>query len=107
MIDPRAVIDPAAHLAEDVTVGPFSIIGADVEIGAGSSIGPHVVIQGPTRIGKNNRIYQFASIGDAPQDKKYAGEPTRLEIGDNNTIREFCTINRGTIQDAGVTQIGN
>lgn len=107
MIDPRAVIDPAARLAEDVTVGPFSIIGAEVEIGAGSSIGPHVVIQGPTRIGKNNRIYQFASIGDAPQDKKYAGEPTRLEIGDNNTIREFCTINRGTIQDAGITQIGN
>ncbi len=107
MIDPRAVIDSAARLDESVTVGPFSIIGADVEIGAGSIIGPHVVIQGPTRIGKNNHIYQFASIGDAPQDKKYAGEPTRLEIGDGNTIREFCTINRGTTQDAGVTRIGS
>lgn len=107
MIDPHAVIDPTARLAEDVTVGPFSVIGADVEIGSGSIIGPHVVIQGPTRIGKNNHIYQFASIGDAPQDKKYAGEPTRLEIGDGNTIREFCTINRGTIQDASLTRIGN
>lgn len=107
MIDPHAVIDPAARLAADVTVGPFSVIGAEVEIGAGSIIGPHVVIQGPTRIGKQNHIYQFASIGDAPQDKKYAGEPTGLEIGDGNTIREFCTINRGTIQDAGVTRIGN
>lgn len=107
MIDPRAVIDPAARLAEDVSVGAFSIIGPDVEIGAGTWIGPHAVINGPTRIGCDNRIYQFASVGEAPQDKKYAGEPTRLEIGDRNLIREFVTINRGTVQDAGVTRIGD
>lgn len=107
MIDPRAVVDPAARLAADVVIGPFTLIGADVEIAEGTWIGPHVVIQGPTRIGCDNRIYQFASIGDAPQDKKYAGERTRLEIGDRNVIREFCTINRGTVQDAGITRIGN
>jgi UDP-N-acetylglucosamine acyltransferase len=107
LIDPRAVIDPAARLAEDVSVGAFSIIGPDVEIGAGTWIGPHAVINGPTRIGCDNRIYQFASVGEAPQDKKYAGEPTRLEIGDRNLIREFVTINRGTVQDAGVTRIGD
>ena len=107
MIDPRAVIDPKAHLAEDVHVSPYAVIGPDVEIGAGTWIGPHAVINGPTRIGRNNKIFQFASVGDAPQDKKYAGEPTRLEIGDNNTIREFVTINRGTTQDRGVTRIGN
>ncbi|NNG13040.1 MAG: acyl-ACP--UDP-N-acetylglucosamine O-acyltransferase [Halobacteria archaeon] len=107
MIDPRAVIDPAARLAEDVSVGAFSIIGPDVEIGAGTWIGPHAVINGPTCIGCDNRIYQFASVGEAPQDKKYAGEPTRLEIGDRNLIREFVTINRGTVQDAGVTRIGD
>lgn len=107
MIDSRAVVDPGARLADDVEVGPFSVIGADVEIGAGTVIGPHVVIMGPTRIGCENRIFQFSSIGDAPQDKKYAGEPTRLEIGDRNTIREFCTINRGTVQDAGATRIGD
>ncbi len=107
MIDPRAVIDPAARLADDVSVGAFTIIGADVEIDAGTWIGPHAVINGPTRIGRDNRIYQFASVGEAPQDKKYAGEPTRLEIGDRNLIREFVTINRGTVQDAGVTRIGD
>lgn len=107
MIDPRAVIDPKAELAEDVSIGPYAVIGADVQIGAGTVIGPHTVINGPTRIGRNNHIFQFASLGDAPQDKKYAGEPTRLEIGDGNTIREFVTINRGTVQDEGVTRIGD
>jgi UDP-N-acetylglucosamine acyltransferase len=107
VIDPRAVISPKAELAADVTVGPFSIIGPDVIIGPGTVVGPHVVINGPTRIGANNRIYQFASIGDAPQDKKYAGEPTRLEIGDRNVFRESCTINRGTTHDKGVTTIGS
>ncbi|MEW6352933.1 MAG: acyl-ACP--UDP-N-acetylglucosamine O-acyltransferase [Pseudomonadota bacterium] len=107
MIDPRAIIDPAATLHEGVSVGAFSIIGPDVEIGVGTRVGPHVVINGPTRIGRDNQIYQFASIGDAPQDKKYAGEPTRLEIGDRNVIREYCTINRGTVQDQGVTRIGD
>ncbi len=107
MIDPRAVIDPGAELAADVTVGPYTVIGADVIIGARTRIGPHVVINGPTRIGEDNHIFQFASVGDAPQDKKYAGEPTRLEIGDRNTIREFVTINRGTVQDEGVTRIGD
>jgi UDP-N-acetylglucosamine acyltransferase len=107
LIDPRAVVDPRAQLAEDVSVGPYAVIGADVQIGAGSWVGPHAVINGPTRIGRNNRIFQFASIGEAPQDKKYRGEPTRLEIGDGNTIREFVTINRGTAQDEGVTRIGD
>jgi UDP-N-acetylglucosamine acyltransferase len=107
LIDPRAVIDPRAELAADVTVGPFAVIGADVSIGARTTIGPHAVINGPTRIGEDNRIFQFASVGDAPQDKKYDGEPTRLEIGDRNTIREFVTINRGTVQDAGVTRVGD
>jgi UDP-N-acetylglucosamine acyltransferase len=107
VIDPHAVISPQAQLAADVTVGPFSIIGPGVEIGPGTVVGPHVVINGPTRIGANNRFFQFASIGDAPQDKKYKGEPTRLEIGDRNTFRESCTVNRGTIQDAGVTRIGS
>ena len=107
MIDATAVIDPGAKLADGVTVGPYSIIGADVEIDSGTRIGPHAVISGPTRIGRDNVIYQFASIGDAPQDKKYNGEPTRLEIGDRNTIREFVTINRGTVQDEGVTRLGD
>lgn len=107
MIHPTAVIDPAARLAEDVSVGPYSVIGTDVIIGAGTEIGPHVVLNGPARIGCQNRIFQFASIGDAPQDKKYAGELTRLEIGDRNTIREFVTINRGTTQDEGVTRVGD
>lgn len=107
VIDPRASVDPGAELAADVQVGPFTVIGGDVEIGDGTWIGPHVVIKGPTRIGCGNRIYQFASIGEVPQDKKYGGESTRLEIGDRNVIREFCTINRGTVQDAGVTRIGD
>ena len=107
MIDKRAVIDPAAELDEGVTVGPFSVIGADVQIARGTTIGPHVVINGPTRIGRDNRIYQFASVGEDPQDKKYAGEKTRLEIGDRNVIREFTTLSRGTVQDAGLTRIGS
>jgi UDP-N-acetylglucosamine acyltransferase len=107
LIDPRAVIDPAAELAAGVSVGPFAVIGAGVSIGRGTRIGPHAVINGPTRIGEDNHIYQFASVGDAPQDKKYRGEPTRLEIGDRNTIREFVTINRGTVQDEGITRIGD
>lgn len=107
MIHPQAIIDPGAQLGEDVQVGPFSVIGPGVVIGDGTWVGPHVVIQGPTRIGKRNRIYQFASVGEAPQDLKYAGEPTRLEIGDGNTIRESCTFSRGTVGGGGVTRIGN
>jgi UDP-N-acetylglucosamine acyltransferase len=107
LIHPTALIDPAAELAEDVRVGPYSVIEANVTIGAGTDIGPHVVIKGTTRIGSQNRIFQFASIGEEPQDKKYAGEPTSLEIGDRNTIREFVTINRGTAQDDGVTRLGD
>ncbi|MEO1751349.1 acyl-ACP--UDP-N-acetylglucosamine O-acyltransferase [Thiofaba sp. EF100] len=107
MIDPRAVIHPKARIGEQVSIGPFSVIGAEVEIGEGTWIGPHVVINGPTRIGRDNRIFQFASIGEAPQDLKYAGEPTRLEIGDRNTIREGSTIHRGTTQGEGVTVIGS
>ncbi len=106
-IHPTAVVDPSARLADDVEIGPYAVIGDGVEIGSGTRIGPHTVIRGPTRIGRDNRIFQFASIGDDPQDKKYAGEETRLEIGDRNTIREFCTINRGTAQDVGVTRIGD
>src|SRR5215212_3078625 len=106
-IHPTAIIEPGAQLAGDVTVGPYAVIGAEVEIGAGCWIGPHAVITGRTRIGANCRIWQFASVGDAPQDKKYAGEPTCLEIGANNTIREFCTLNRGTVQGGGVTRIGD
>ena len=101
------MIDPAAELAEDVSVGPYSVIEANVTIGAGTDIGPHVVIKGTTRIGSQNRIFQFASIGEEPQDKKYSGEPTSLEIGDRNTIREFVTLNRGTAQDDGVTRLGD
>ncbi|MGY6276857.1 acyl-ACP--UDP-N-acetylglucosamine O-acyltransferase [Methylomonas sp. MgM2] len=107
MIDPRAVIHPKAELAEGVKVGPFTVIGPDVQIDAGTEVGPHVVINGPTTIGKDNTIYQFASIGEDPQDKKYAHEITRLQIGDRNVIREFCTMHRGTLQDQGVTTIGN
>lgn len=106
-IDARAVIDPAARLGKDVTVGPFSIIGANVEIGDGTWVGPHVVINGPTQIGRENRIFQFSSIGEIPQDKKFHGEQSRLEIGDRNTIREFVTINRGTDDGGGITRIGN
>jgi len=107
VIHSTAIVAADARIDESVSIGPYSIIGSGVEIGAGSSVGPHVVIQGPTVIGRDNRIFQFASIGDEPQDKKYAGEPTRLEIGDRNTIRECVTINRGTVQDEGVTRVGN
>ncbi len=107
MIDPRAVVDPRASLDSSVEVGPFSIIGPDVEIGAGSWVGPHVIINGHTRIGRDNRIFQFSSLGEVPQDKKYSDEPTRLEIGDRNLIRESVTINRGTVQDQGMTRIGD
>jgi UDP-N-acetylglucosamine acyltransferase len=102
-----AVVHPGARLGTGVSVGAYSVIDEHVEIGDDTVIGPHVVVTGHTRIGRGNRIYQFSSIGEAPQDKKYAGEPTRLEIGDRNTIREFCTFNRGTVQDAGVTRLGN
>ncbi len=106
-IDPRAVIAPSAQLGAGVQVGPFAVIGEGVEIGEGSIIGPHAVINGPTRIGRECRVFQFASIGDAPQDKKYSGEPTRLEIGDRNVFRECCTVNRGTVGGHGVTRIGS
>ncbi|MDR5867199.1 acyl-ACP--UDP-N-acetylglucosamine O-acyltransferase [Halomonas koreensis] len=107
MIHPTAIVDPGARLADDVEVGPFSVIGADVEIGAGSRIGPHVVIQGPTVLGERTRIFQFASVGEECQDKKYAGEPTRLVMGDDNVIREGVTLHRGTVQDRGETTIGS
>lgn len=103
----NAFIHPSAKIALGVTIGAGSVIGADVEIREGTSIGPHVVIQGPTVIGKNNRIFQFASIGDAPQDVTYQGEPTRLEIGDNNVIREYCMISRGTVKGGGLTRVGD
>lgn len=107
LIHPTALIDPGAQLADDVEVGPYSIIGADVSIGAGSVIGPHVVIRGSTSMGQRNRIFQFASVGEDCQDKKYKGEPTRLEIGDDNVIREGVTLHRGTVQDQGITRIGS
>lgn len=107
MIHSTAIISSTAKIAEDVQVGPYSIIGDDVEIGNGTRIESHVVINGPTVIGKDNHFYQFASIGDDPQDKKYAGEPTRLIMGDRNTIREYCTISRGTTQDKGETVLGD
>jgi UDP-N-acetylglucosamine acyltransferase len=107
MIDARAVVSPQADLAPDVEIGPYSIIGPGVSIGPGTWVGPHAVINGPTRIGASNKIYQFASIGDAPQDKKYQGEATRLEIGDRNVFRESVTVNRGTVTGNGVTIIGN
>lgn len=107
LIHPTAIVDSNARLGNNVAVGAYSIIGEHVEIGDDSWIGPHVVINGHTRIGQGNRIFQFSSIGEMPQDKKYAGEPTRLEIGDRNTIREFCTLNCGTAQDAGVTRVGS
>ncbi len=107
MIHQTAIVHANAKLASDVEIGAYSLIGEHVEIGSGTVIGPHVVINGHTRIGKNNRVFQFCSLGEIPQDKKYAGEPTCLEIGDNNTIREFCTFNLGTVQDGGVTRVGN
>jgi len=107
MIHSTAIISDKADVADDVVVGPYSVIGDDVEIGSGTRIDSHVVVNGPTTIGRDNHIYQFASIGDDPQDKKYAGEATRLVIGDRNTIREFCTVSRGTAQDRGETTLGN
>ncbi len=107
LIHPTAIIHPNAKLTEDVAVGAYSIIGEHVEIGAGSVIGPHVVIDGHTTIGKSNRIFQFSSIGEIPQDKSYKGEPTQLIIGDNNTIRECCTFNLGVAQKGGITRIGS
>ncbi len=107
MIDQRAIVDSKANIDESVDIGPFSIIGPDVEIQAGTWIGPHVVITGNTSIGQDNQIYQFASVGEAPQDKKYQGEATKLVIGNRNVIREYATLHRGTIQDQGMTQVGN
>ncbi|HKK55881.1 acyl-ACP--UDP-N-acetylglucosamine O-acyltransferase [Marinobacter sp.] len=106
-VHPQAIVDPSAKLADGVTVGPWSYIGPGVEIGEGTEILSHVVVKGPTVIGRNNRIFQFSSIGEECQDKKYAGEPTTLVIGDDNVIRESCTIHRGTVQDRGETVIGN
>ena len=106
-IHPTALVDERADLGDDVEVGPYTVIGPQVSIESGSVIGPHVVIAGRTRIGRDNRIFQFASIGDEPQDKKYSGEDTSLEIGRGNTIREMCTINRGTVQGGGATRIGD
>jgi UDP-N-acetylglucosamine acyltransferase len=106
-IHPTAIVSSTAKLGRNVSIGAYSIVGEHVEIGDESWIGPHVVINGHTRLGCRNRIFQFASIGEIPQDKKYAGEPTRLEIGDDNVIREFCTLNLGTSQDAGVTRLGS
>jgi UDP-N-acetylglucosamine acyltransferase len=107
VIHPSAIVEPGARVAPGASVGAYAVIGPQVEVGEGTVVGPHVVIEGRTRIGRNNRIWQFASIGAAPQDMKYAGEDTAVEIGDGNTIREFVTINRGTMQDARVTRIGN
>lgn len=107
MIHPQALVDPKADLADDIEVGPFSIIGPDVRADTGCRIGPHVVLTGRTTLGKDNRIFQFASIGEDPQDKKYGGEDTELIIGDRNNIRESCTFNKGTVQGGGVTRIGS
>jgi UDP-N-acetylglucosamine acyltransferase len=107
MIHATAIVDSGARIGANVAIGPYSIIGSDVEIGDNTEIGSHVVIKGHTRIGRENRIFQFCSLGEIPQDKKYAGEPTRLEIGDRNTIREFCTFNLGTVQGGGLTSIGD
>ena len=106
-IHPTAIVDPAAELAADVVVGPFAVIGAGVVIGGGTEVGAHAVVEGPTTIGRDNRIHAHAVLGGAPQDMKYRGEPTSLVVGDRNTIREFCTFNRGTAQDAGVTRVGD
>ena len=106
-IHPTAIVEAGATVGADVKIGAWSIVGANASIGVGTIVGEHVIIRGRTRIGANNRIFQFNSIGEEPQDKKYAGEPTELVIGDGNTIREFCTLNTGTAQDRGVTSIGN
>lgn len=107
MIHPSAIVHPRAAVGENVSIGAYSVVGEHVEIGGDTWIGPHVVIEGHTRIGRGNRIFQFASLGAVPQDKKYAGEPTELQIGDRNTIREYCSINCGTVQDVGVTRVGD
>jgi UDP-N-acetylglucosamine acyltransferase len=107
LIDPRAIVAPDAVIGEGVDIGAYTIIGPGVQIGAGTWIGPHAVINGPTTLGRDNKVFQFASIGDAPQDKKYAGEPTRLEAGDRNVFREFCSINRGTAGGRSVTRIAD
>jgi UDP-N-acetylglucosamine acyltransferase len=107
VIHSTAIVHPGARLGADVSVGAYSLIGEHVEIGDGTAIGPHTIVEGPTRIGRENRIGSFSVLGGPPQDKKYAGEPTRLEIGDRNTIREYCTFNRGTTKDARVTRIGD
>ena len=106
-IHPTALVEASAELAEDVEIGPYAIVGPHVSIGAGTRVGPHTVVTGHTRVGAHNRIFQFASIGEAPQDKKYASEPTQLVIGDHNTIREFCTFNLGVPGAGGVTRVGN
>lgn len=106
-IHPTAVVDPQAQLGETVSIGPYTVVGPNVRIDEGTTVGPHCVIEGHTTIGKDNRIFQFASLGGAPQDKKYANEPTQLLIGDRNTIREFSTFNVGTAQDEGITSLGN
>jgi len=107
MIHPTAIVHPDARIGANVEIGPYAIVGEHVEIGDDCRIGPHAVVTGHTRLGRGNRVFQFVSLGEEPQDKKYAGEPTRLEIGDHNTIREFCTFNTGTAQDVGVTRIGD
>lgn len=107
MIHEQAIVDPGASIADDVEIGAFCIIGPDVVIGSATRVGPHTIIRGPTTIGRENAVFSFSSIGEAPQDMKYAGEPTRLEIGDRNTIREYVTLNRGTEEGGGVTRIGN
>jgi UDP-N-acetylglucosamine acyltransferase len=106
-IHPTAIVEPGAQLGESVSIGAYSIIREHVAIGEGTTVGPHCVIEGHTTIGRDNRIFQFCSLGAMPQDKKHRGEPTRLEIGDRNTIREFCTFNTGTAQDVGVTRVGD
>ncbi len=106
-IHPTAIVDPGAQLGASVTVGAYTLIGPQVRIDEGTAVGPHCVIEGRTTIGRDNRIFQFTSLGAAPQDKKYAGEPTELHIGDRNNIREFCTFNLGTVQDVGVTRLGD
>lgn len=107
LIHPTAIVDAAAELGAGVEVGPYAVIGAGVQIGDGTAVGPHVVLDGPMRLGRDNRIHAHAVLGGAPQDMKYRGEPTALEIGDRNTIREFCTFNRGTVQDGGATRVGD
>ncbi|MGE0355315.1 MAG: acyl-ACP--UDP-N-acetylglucosamine O-acyltransferase [Burkholderiales bacterium] len=106
-IHPTALVDPRARLGAGVAVGPYTVIGGEVEVGEGTTIGSHCVLTGRTTIGRDNRIFHFCSIGEANQDKKYAGEPTRLSIGDRNTIREYCSLHRGTVQDGGLTAVGS